>query len=139
MGGTVTDPFGKSAIVNQFVVFADADEGEAPAKFGWSRVFATWDIATKPVGFPYVYSAVIALCEKDDGGFYQFLKDLWNMVDEVRDQTRSPASSARPSARRSARSSRASAQPSAPSSGSSSARSSDGSSTGRTTRTTSSA
>ena len=51
--------------------------------FGFGKVFATWDLATDPVGFPYVYPAVISLADKDDGGFYKFLTDLW---DQVRDK-----------------------------------------------------
>lgn len=83
MGGTMTDPFGNTSIINEFEVFTDADEGEAPAKFGWGKVLATWNIETQPAGFPYLYSALIALAEKDDGGFYKFLEKLWEMVGEM--------------------------------------------------------
>jgi hypothetical protein len=81
LGGTVTNPFGTTSLVNQFEVSDDFDEGEA-VDFGLSKVFATWNLETKPVGFPYVYSAVIAMAEKDDGGFHSFLKALWEKIDE---------------------------------------------------------
>src|SRR5262249_31691116 len=55
------------------------DEGEQ-VDFGASKAFYTWNIETKKEGFPYVYCAVIALAEKDDGGFSDFLKDLWQKV-----------------------------------------------------------
>lgn len=81
LGGTVTDPFGNTALVKQFEVSQDFDEGEV-VNFGMGKVFATWNLETKPVGFPYVYGAVIAMAEKDDGGFYNFLKALWEKIDE---------------------------------------------------------
>ncbi len=79
IGGTVTDPFGKTLLVNQFEVSREFDTGEV-VNFGTSKVFATWNLETNNAGFPYVYSAVIAMAEKDDGGFYKFLKALWEKV-----------------------------------------------------------
>jgi hypothetical protein len=81
LGGTVTTPFGKSSLVNQFEVSSDFDEDEV-VDFGTSKVFATWNLETKSVGFPYVYAAIIAMSEKDDGGFYEFLKKLWEQIDQ---------------------------------------------------------
>ena len=81
MGGNVTTTAGATTIVQQFEVSDDFDEGEV-VNFGTSKVFASWDLATATSGFPYVYGAVIALAEKDDGGFYKFLNDLWALVDD---------------------------------------------------------
>jgi hypothetical protein len=81
MGGSFTTPDGKTTVlVDQFQVSDDFDEGEL-VDFGSSKAFASWDLATNPAGFPYVYSAVISLAEKDDGGFHKFLKDLWAQVE----------------------------------------------------------
>jgi hypothetical protein len=81
LGGTVTDPFGNTSVVQQFEVSDDFDEGES-VNYGTSKVFATWDLVTKTPGFPYVYAGVIAMAEKDDGGFYKFLNELWKMVED---------------------------------------------------------
>jgi hypothetical protein len=79
LGGTATDPLGNTTLVPEFVVSDDFDEGEQ-VDFGWGKVFHTWDIVTKSGGFPYLYSAVIAVGEKDQGGFSKFLQDLWAEV-----------------------------------------------------------
>lgn len=79
MGGNFTDPFGNTVIVNQFEVSNDFDKFEV-VDFGFSKVFANWNIVTDPNQWPCVYSAVIALAEKDDGGFYKFLQGLWDKV-----------------------------------------------------------
>jgi hypothetical protein len=81
MGGTVTDPFGNTSQVGEFVVSSDFDEGEV-VNFGTSKTFAAWNLATASTGFPYVYGAVIALGEKDDGGFWKFLQELWAKIEE---------------------------------------------------------
>lgn len=81
MGGATTDPFGNTLAVSEFKVSNDFDEGET-TEFGMSKVFASWDLATDPIGFPYVYGAVIALGEKDDGGFWKFLQELWKKIEE---------------------------------------------------------
>src|SRR5262249_18490292 len=75
-----TDPFGNTSLVQEFAVSDDFDEGEQ-VDFGMSKAFHTWNIETKKEGFPYVYAAVIALAEKDDGGFWKFLKALWEKVE----------------------------------------------------------
>jgi hypothetical protein len=81
MGGTVTDPFGNTSIVQEFEVSTDFDEAEI-VNYGASKVFATWNLVTTTPGFPYVYASTIALAEKDDGGFYKFLNELWKMVED---------------------------------------------------------
>jgi hypothetical protein len=65
IGGTVTDPFDKTLLVNQFEVSSDFDEGEV-FNFGDSKVFATWNIETKNAGFPYVYSAATRAYVNDE-------------------------------------------------------------------------
>ncbi len=80
LGGAATTPLGKTTMINQFEVSDDFDEGEK-VTFGMNQVFTTWNLETEASGFPYVYAAIIAMAEKDDGGFYQFLKDLWEKVD----------------------------------------------------------
>lgn len=79
LGGTATNPDGSTSLIDEFDVSDDFEEGE-DAYYGMNRVFATWDLATAPEGFPYVYGVVIAMAEKDDGGFYKFLKTLWEKV-----------------------------------------------------------
>src|SRR5262245_58730796 len=79
IGGNFVDPHGNTHFVDQFQVSDDFDTDEK-VTFGMSKAFATWDLVTAGSGFPYVYGAVIAMAEKDDGGFYAFLKDLWEKV-----------------------------------------------------------
>jgi hypothetical protein len=84
LGGNATDPKGHTTLIDQFKVNNDFDEGDE-VNYGMSKVFHTWKLETKKEGFPYVYGAVIALAEKDDGGFYKFLMELWELVgDEVK-------------------------------------------------------
>jgi hypothetical protein len=82
MGGTLTDARGNTSPVGEFQVSSDFDQGEV-VEFGMSKPFATWDLQTAPVGFPYVYSAVLAMGEKDDGGFWKLLKELWEKVKTI--------------------------------------------------------
>lgn len=80
MGGSSVDPKGRTSLINEFVVSDDFDKGEE-VNYGFSRVFAAWNLETKPGGFPYVYTAVVAMAEKDDGGgFYEFLTALWEKI-----------------------------------------------------------
>jgi hypothetical protein len=90
MGGTATDPFGNTAQVKEFVVSDDFDKGES-VNYGDSKVFHSWDLQTQADHFPYVYTAVIALAEKDVGGFGDFLNKLWK---EVGDQVKAAISQA---------------------------------------------
>jgi hypothetical protein len=84
MGGTKVDPGGKTSLVKEFEIFDDFDEGEViypehPKKK--NKVFAEWNLETTLGGYPYVYTAVISMAEKDDGGFWKFLKKVWDKVD----------------------------------------------------------
>jgi hypothetical protein len=81
LGGTKTNPKGETTLVNQFLVHDDFDKGEVK-NYGFNKVFCTWSLQTAAGGFPYVYSAVIAMAEKDDGGFHDILKKLWDLVDD---------------------------------------------------------
>lgn len=84
MGGIYTSADGRTTdVVREFTVFGDADAGEGPNEYGWSKVFAEWDLLTEPSGFPYVYSAIVTMAEKDDGGFAEFLRKLWEYVGEI--------------------------------------------------------
>jgi hypothetical protein len=78
LGGTFTTPQGKTGLVQQFSVSKDFDEGETVSYAG-GRTFATWDITTGN-DWPHVYGAVVVMAEKDDGGFAQFLQDLWAQI-----------------------------------------------------------
>ncbi len=81
LGGTVTDALGKTSLVSQFLVHDDFDKGEVK-NYGFSKVFCSWALQTGAAGFPYVYSAVIAMAEKDGGGFGKILQELWDIVDD---------------------------------------------------------
>ena len=80
LGGTSTNPRGTTSLINQWEVSDDFDQGEL-VSYGMTKVFTSWNLATETSGFPYVYGAVISMAEKDDGGFYAFLKALWENVD----------------------------------------------------------
>lgn len=79
MGGTFTDPYGNTNLVKEFEVSDDFDAGQL-VDFGMSKAFCTWNLATAKEGFPYVYAATVILVEKDDGGFFKLLVDLWKNV-----------------------------------------------------------
>ena len=84
MGGAAVDTKGNTHIVGDFMVHDDFDKGDQ-VDLGFGRTFFTWDLATNPAGFPYVYGAVLAMAEKDSGGFYKMLKEIWEVVSgEVR-------------------------------------------------------
>jgi hypothetical protein len=86
LGGSIVGATGNNKLVDQFQVSDDFDEGE---KRNINKVFGTYTIRTEPQGFPYVYTAVIVMAEKDDGGFYKFLKELWNKLgDKVQDMVK---------------------------------------------------
>ena len=78
MGGSAVDSAGNTHMVGDFEVHDDFESGDKK-ELGF-KTFFTWDIATKPEGFPYVYGALIVMAEKDDGGFYKMLKELWDLV-----------------------------------------------------------
>jgi hypothetical protein len=72
---------GQTEKVKQFEVSDDSfDSGDVVKTH---RVFAKWDLETKPDGFPYVYSGVICLAETDDGGFADLIQKLWDHVKSI--------------------------------------------------------
>ncbi len=101
LGGTVITASGETSIIDQFVVSDDFEDGDTamyPSLFKFldpahlldldkikqaktkaenapGRVFAEWDIRTD-LGWPAAYAATVAMAEKDDGGFWTFLKEL---------------------------------------------------------------
>jgi hypothetical protein len=79
MGGSAVDTKGNTHIVGDFMVHDDFDQGDQ-VNLGFGRTFFTWDLATAPAGFPYVYGALLVMAEKDDGGFYKMLKEIWDIV-----------------------------------------------------------
>ena len=82
IGGTKIEPNGDTHMIDQFVVSDDFDEGEKIG-FGGGRLFAEWNLADGGKDFPKPYPLIMAMAEKDNsGGFYKFLKDLWNLIDE---------------------------------------------------------
>jgi uncharacterized membrane protein YeaQ/YmgE (transglycosylase-associated protein family) len=85
MGGTMSDAFGNTSAVGEFAVSHDFDRGEH-VDFGFSRVFATWDLQQASISFPYVYTAIISMAEKDDGGFYKVLAELLQKVRGIIEQ-----------------------------------------------------
>ena len=84
MGGSAVDTKGNTHMVGDFMVHDDFDKGEQ-IDLGFTRTFFTWDLATEPAGFPYVYGALLVVGEKDGGGFYKMLQKIWDIVNgEVR-------------------------------------------------------
>ena len=81
IGGTKIEPNGDTHMIDQFVVSDDFDEGEKVG-FGGGRLFAEWNLVDGGNDFPKPYPLIMAMAEKDDGGFYKFLKELWNLIDE---------------------------------------------------------
>jgi hypothetical protein len=75
LGGVIIGATGNTVLVDQFKVSHDFDAGEVK-DFGFSKKFGDFTIRRDSTGFPYVYTAVIAMAEKDEGGFYDFLKAL---------------------------------------------------------------
>jgi hypothetical protein len=68
LGGTATGPFGDVRLVDEMFISDDFDRGEVE-EFGFGKVFCNWMLETNSEGFPYAYGIVVALAEKDDGGF----------------------------------------------------------------------
>jgi len=104
LGGVFTDADGQAThLVNQFQVSSDFDAGESvfypPPVFPGlgdpeklltfmneayqkpGKRFAEWTIR-RDLGWPTAYGAVIAMAEKDDGGFWKFLQQLMKRVVE---------------------------------------------------------
>jgi len=82
MGGFAVDPDGTTRVIDQFKISHDFDAGESVTFPGVGKLFAEWQLiegsATNP--WPLVYAAGVAMAEKDQGGFWQFLHDLWKLV-----------------------------------------------------------
>lgn len=81
IGGNVIDADGKTTrLIDQFVVSSDFDEGEKKV-YGSGKLFAEWKLINDNK-WPKAYASVMAMAEKDDGGFYNFLKEMWELVDD---------------------------------------------------------
>lgn len=79
LGGLAVDPDGKATrLITPFRVSGDFDQGEK-VTYPNGRLFAEWTI-DRSDGWPHVYGATLVMMEQDDGGFYRFLLDLWNVV-----------------------------------------------------------
>jgi hypothetical protein len=76
IGGVYTGPFGGSLPVDQTVVSEDFDEGE---DVPMHLTFCEWGIDQNP-DWPHYYGAIVMLCEKDDGGFWDMIHKLWDKV-----------------------------------------------------------
>ena len=81
LGAVKTTPSGDVSIIDQFEVSDDFDEGEKVTYPGIGRKLTGWNIVTSEP-WPHVYAIALAMAEKDDGGFYKFLKELWDYVDD---------------------------------------------------------
>lgn len=79
LGGTVTLPDGQTIMVNQFKVGDDISDGDI---INLGYVYCNYALVIEPQGFPYSYYAVVAMAEKDDGGFYDFIKKLWKKIEK---------------------------------------------------------
>ncbi len=78
LGGMAIGALGGQARIDEFMVSDDFDEGESVNLF---KRFAGFNLHTEP-GFPYSYTAIVTMAEKDDGGFHDFLVKLWDAVGE---------------------------------------------------------
>ena len=79
MGGTATDPDGKTHKIGQFMVSDDFDAGETKTYGGRGKLLHEWTIV-KTSSWPHVYTCVLVMAEKDEGGFGAFLQDLWEKI-----------------------------------------------------------
>ncbi|WP_337185356.1 hypothetical protein [Phenylobacterium sp.] len=79
MGGTATAPDGTTRKIPEFMVSNDFDAGEKKVYGGRGRLLHEWSIFTNS-NWPHVYSAVLVMAEKDEGGFGKFLQELWDKV-----------------------------------------------------------
>ncbi len=81
MGGSYTSADGRTTTpVQEFSVSEDFDAGER-VHFG-GKLFAQWNLVSGK-GWPQAYPALVAMAEKDDGGFSKFLQKLWGLVAEA--------------------------------------------------------
>jgi len=79
MGGTATDPNGTTHKIGQFMVSNDFDAGETKSYSGKGKLLHEWNIV-KSSDWPHVYTCVLVMAEKDEGGFGNFLQELWEKV-----------------------------------------------------------
>jgi hypothetical protein len=110
VGGVIVDADGQTHVIDQFVVSDDFDEGEsvlypppqlpkplfdalkkdpqaiqkafAAAYAQPGRKFGEWKIR-RDLGWPTAYAATIVIAEKDDGGFWKFLRELAKKIVEA--------------------------------------------------------
>jgi hypothetical protein len=85
IGGTAIDLDGTTQKIDQFKVVDNIDddfqENETKEYPGNGKLFAEWNISSDDsAGWPKAYPALMAMSEEDDGGFYEFLVELWKMV-----------------------------------------------------------
>lgn len=79
MGGTATDPNGTTHKIAQFMVSDDFDAGETKSYSGKGKKLHEWTLL-KSSDWPHVYTAVLVMAEKDEGGFGAFLQELWEKI-----------------------------------------------------------
>lgn len=82
VGGSKTNPDGTTHLIKQIIIGEDFDAGESKHYSGNGKKFAEWDLVTN-ASYPSVYGAVMVMAEKDDGGFHEFLVELWKLVGET--------------------------------------------------------
>jgi hypothetical protein len=81
IGAVKATPFGETNVIDQFTVSSDFDEDEVVNYSGLGHKITGWNLVTDQP-WPVSYLVTIAMAEKDDGGFYKFLMELWNWVKE---------------------------------------------------------
>lgn len=80
IGGTRTNYLGETTTVEQRTISNAISTGQKKS-FGMSMKFAGWNLGTDPAFLPCVYTAVVVMGERDDGGFSDLLREIWNLVD----------------------------------------------------------
>lgn len=80
IGGTRTNYLGETTTVQQHTISEAMSAGDK-RRFGMSLQFAGWNLGTDPTFLPCVYTAVVVMGERDDGGFSDLLREIWNLVD----------------------------------------------------------
>jgi hypothetical protein len=79
IGAVVTDPTGKTWIDPEFQVSDDFDTGELVTYDGLGHKLTGWNLVTGDP-WPHCYAVTLCMAEKDDGGFAEFLKELWDFI-----------------------------------------------------------
>jgi hypothetical protein len=80
MGGLLVDPSGTTKKINEFFVGKNFDAGVKKSYPG-GKTFAEWKIVSNG-NWPQVYPSMLVMVEKDNGGFSDFLAELWKWVKE---------------------------------------------------------